>query len=90
MGNGCYNAKINCLYRRDKGQYRRMCAHTAVVTVFKRQVAIAIFSTVLFFYMTAGIMLYQVIVEIALVVMGVKVVVIMCEEFRQPDELFCK
>lgn len=59
-----------------------MSAHTAVIAMPERQVAIALFSTVLVFYVIAGIMQNQVIGEITLVVVCMRMVIIMREQLR--------
>lgn len=67
-----------------------MGIHTAVIAVLKRQVAIAVFTPVLISHVVAGIMQDQVIGEITLVMMFVRMVVVMREQLGQLDKLFCK
>jgi hypothetical protein len=82
--------KIGFFNGRYKGEHRRMNAQAAVVAMLKRQVAIAIFSPVLVQLMTVGIMLYQVIGKITFIVVLVRMMVVMREEFREFDRLFRK
>lgn len=67
-----------------------MGAHTAVIAMLKREVAIAVFPTVFVFEVIAGIVQNQVIDKITFVVVLVRMVVVMCEQLRQLDKLFCK
>jgi hypothetical protein len=58
--------------------------------MLKRQIAIPVFAPVLIQLMAVGIMLHQVLGEIAFIVMLVRMVIVMREQLRQFQELFCK
>lgn len=90
FGNGCYKAKIHGFCRRNKSQHRCMSAHAAVIAVHERQVAVAVFPPVLISHMVARIMQDQVIGEIAIIVMCIRMVIVMREQPGQLNELFCK
>ncbi len=67
-----------------------MSAHTAIIAMLKGQIAIAVFPAVLFFLVIIGVMLNQVIGEIAAIAVLVRVVIVVRKELRQLHDLFCK
>lgn len=67
-----------------------MSAHTAIIAMLKGQIAIAVFPAMLFFFVIVGVMLNQVIGEIAAIKVLVGVMIVMRKKFGQLHNLFCK